>query len=152
MQILSLDMATKTGWCFYDSETKKIIESGVQDFSKKRGESNGVMYLRFRGWLKLITDLHKPELIAYEQAHMRGGAATEICIALQTRAQERAVEIGIESIPVRANTLKKFASGKGNAGKDIMIKLATKYLNRPVIDDNEADAIHIARWAAKEVA
>lgn len=50
--ILALDCATKTGWCLL--KDGKVYESGVQDFSKTRGESNGAMFLKFQEWLKRL--------------------------------------------------------------------------------------------------
>ena len=44
MRILALDLATKTGWALWDGAR---IESGVQDFTKGRGESNGMLLLKF---------------------------------------------------------------------------------------------------------
>jgi len=149
LKILGLDMASKTGWGVVIARGQ-LMESGVQDFTKKRGESNGLMFLRFRKWLRDFCDLLNPDLIAYEQAHFRGGAATEICVGLQTRAQEIAAERGIESAPVKTNTLKKWATGKGNAGKEEMITAAGKFMHRPPIDDNEADAVLVSLWAANE--
>lgn len=154
--ILALDMATKTGWAVVSSKrgSKRIVESGVMDFSKRRGESNGLLFLRFRRWLTdMVSGAIGPgeiTMIAYEQARFRGGAATEICVGLQTRAQELAAEFGIESAPVATNTLKKFATGSGTAGKDLMIARAKLILGRDPIDDNEADAVHIALWANAE--
>ena len=151
MRILGLDMATKTGYALYDTKLGGITESGVQDFAKKRGESNGIMFLRFRKWLNELVDLcGTVDLIVYEQAHFRGGAATEICVGLQTRAQEIAAQVGIESAPVKTNTLKKFATGNGRAGKDEMVEAAKPFLGRDPVDDNEADAVHVAMWGAKE--
>ena len=82
MRILALDLATKTGWALWDGAR---IESGVQDFSKKRGESNGMLFLNFNHWLSRIVNatagIPTPvDLLVYEQAHYRGGAATEICV------------------------------------------------------------------------
>jgi Holliday junction resolvasome RuvABC endonuclease subunit len=151
MKILGLDMATKTGWCLYDASTKKIIESGVQTFEKRRGESNGLNFLRFRRWLHSFVAGFKPNLIAYERAHYRGGAATELCVGFQTRAQEVAAEFEIESMPVATTTLKKFATGKGNADKAAMIAKAHEVIGIPPIDDNEADAVCVAVWAASEI-
>ncbi len=151
--ILGLDMATKTGWCLCKNNGQ-IVESGMQDFVKKRGESNGLLFLRFRKWLTELTKQmegsKEQNLIAYEQAHFRGGAATELCVGLQTRAQEMAAELKIESAPVATNTLKKFATGGGKAEKPQMIAKAKTILGRDPIDDNEADAVHVARWAAAE--
>lgn len=48
--ILALDCATKTGFALV--KDGKIIESGTMDFSKRRGESNGAMFLRFSAWIR----------------------------------------------------------------------------------------------------
>lgn len=114
MKILALDCATKTGWCLLD-ESGKIIESGVQSFEKRRGESNGLVFLRFRNWLGKLIEFRPggAQLLVYERAHMRGGAATELCVGLQTRVQELAAEKMIESLPVPSTTLKKWATGSG---------------------------------------
>lgn len=151
--ILALDMATKTGWAIM-TDDGRVIESGVQDFTKRRGESNGLMFLRFRKWLASMMNFGSGpvSLIAYERAHYRGGAATEICVGLQTRAQEIAAEHGIPSAPVSTTTLKKFATGKGNANKAAMMNAARRCLGRDPIDDNEADAVLIAAWARREYA
>jgi len=148
--ILGLDMATKTGLCFL--ENGKVFASGVQDFSKRRGESNGIMFMRFRKWLVELPAISPTAIIviAYERAHMRGGAATEIALGLQTHAQEVAAVQGVESVGVHTATLKKFACGAGRADKSQMIAEAWKILGRPPIDDNEADAVHVARWAESE--
>lgn len=150
MKVLGLDTATKTGWAIFDSASGRIIESGVQDFAKRRGESNGLMFLRFRKWLSQIIDTARPDLIAYERAHHRGGAATEIGVNLTGRVQEAAAINGIEYASVQANSLKLWATGKGNAGKPEMIAAARKLIGRAPIDDNEADAVMIAAWAACE--
>lgn len=149
MNILALDCATKTGWSIWQNGI--LIESGVQDFSKKRGETNGILFLRFRHWLKDIT-AHQPiQVITYERAHFRGGAATEICVGLQTRAQEMAAEIKADCYPVATLGLKKFATGRGNADKQDMIRVAWKILKRQPIDDNEADAVLIGQMASVEL-
>jgi len=148
MNILALDMATRTGWSWIVSG--KVKESGVQDFTKRRGESNGILFLRFRKWLCDTCAMVRPDLIAYEQAHMRGGAATEICVGLQTRAQEAAAERGIESVPVHSMTLKKWATGSAKADKAAMIVKAGSYLGRPPTDDNEADAVLLGLYTATQ--
>jgi len=148
MQILAIDASSKTGWCLLD-ETGKIIESGVQSFEKRRGESNGLVFLRFRNWLGKLIEFRPggAQLLVYERAHMRGGAATELCVGLQTRVQELAAEKMIESLPVPSTTLKKWATGSGHANKVAMILAAKQYLGRNPEDDNEADAVLLARYA-----
>ncbi|MBF0395750.1 MAG: hypothetical protein HQK78_03185 [Desulfobacterales bacterium] len=151
MIVLGIDAATKTGWAIYDSDKKAIIESGVEDFSKKRGESNGIMFLRFRKWMADILKMAPaPQIVSYEQSHHRGGAATEICVNLTGRIQEICSQSGIECATVQTRSLKKYATGKGNASKEEMMEAAKQILGREPIDDNEADAVLIAKWAAEE--
>lgn len=148
MIILSLDAATKTGFCIL--KDGKIYESGTMDFSKKRGESNGAMFFRFRNWLSSILDNMCFDLITYEQAHHRGGAPTEICINLTGRIQEACAERKIEYAAVHSGTLKKWAAGSGRAEKSVMIEKARTFLDRDPIDDNEADAVLMAFYTNAE--
>ena len=149
--VLGLDLATKSGWCLMDYNGK-VVASGVQDFSKRRGESNGLMFLRFRNWLygNFNQGFGPPSIVAYERAHMRGGAATEICVGFQTHAQSFAADMGAEMAPVPTTTLKKWATGHGKADKSAMMYRAASFIGRDPIDDNEADAILVAAWAAGE--
>lgn len=139
-QILALDMATKTGWASQGM-------SGVQEFTLNRGESPGMRFLRFRAWLNnmysLIPGLN---VIVYEQAHHRGGYATSLCVGLVTETLAFAADKNIETMPVHSATLKKWATGKGNANKDAMMKAAKKFGHDPK-DDNEADAILLYKYA-----
>lgn len=145
MIILGLDCALKTGWAI--TNNGKIIASGTQDFSKQRGESNGTVFLRYRNWLRKMLEDNQVFLVAYERAHHRGGAATEIAVNLTGRIQELCVDLGIEYAAVHTATLKKFACGSGKADKQAMIAAAEKIKGASCEDDNEADAILIARWA-----
>ncbi len=135
VNILALDLATKTGWA-----TNIIRTSGVQVFDAKRGESPGMRFLRCCGWLsEMLTLLGGVDVIVYEQAHHRGGAATACCVGLVSMVQAFAAEHGIELMTVHTGELKRWATGKGNAGKPAMMKAARARGWNPV-DDNEADA------------
>jgi len=166
MRILALDLATRTGWALWDGAR---LESGVQDFSKQRGESNGMLFWKFNKWLAdiALNDDHpivscrsdrRIDLIVFEQAHHRGGAATEICVGLVTRVQEMCARFGIDHSPIHGSTLKKWATGHGNADKKAMIEAAEVRLydlnrlsGRPTItDDNEADAILLLGYALEK--
>ncbi len=146
--ILALDTGTRTGWCLWDKG--KVIESGTEDFSKQRGESNGMMFLRFRYWLGYMLTAYNISLVIYEMAHHRGGAATEIGVNLTGRVQECCSEHNIEYTTVHSNTLKKWATGAGNADKGEMMVAATRILGRKPIDDHEADACLMAKWASEK--
>lgn len=144
--ILSLDCATKTGWALI--KDGRIYESGVQDFSKRRGESNGAMFYRFRNWLASMMD--GVSFVVYELAHHRGGAATEICVNLTGRVQEACAERNIEYTAVHTGTLKKWACGSGKADKGQMMARAAAILGREPVDDNESDAALMGAWAWEE--
>lgn len=149
MKILALDCATRTGWAVL---MDGAVESGVQVFDVRRGESRGMRFLRFRAWLNQMLDQVKPEVLIFEQAHHRGGAATEVGVGLATRVMELACEREIEYQTVHTGTLKKFATGKGNAGKPAMIAAAKERFPTQVVeDDNQADALLILAWAMNEL-
>lgn len=144
--ILALDCATRTGWCLM--ENGRVHSSGVQDFTRVRGESSGAMFLRLRQWLTALLDRQRDvTLVVHEQAHFRGGAATEITVNLTGRVQEIRSLAGIEYVPVHTAALKKHATGKGSADKAEMMLQARSILRRLPIDDNEADAVLLARYA-----
>ena len=148
MNILALDCGTKTGWA---SLVDGRIESGVQDFSLKRGESKGIRFLRFNTWLNGMLELIKPYVVVYEMAHMRGGHATEILVGMTTRIEEFCESKGIEYSSVHSATLKKFATGKGRSSKEDMIRVARTKFNRPDLSsDDEADALHALAWGREE--
>jgi len=149
MLILGLDIASKTGYSFYDTKKKKVLKSGIIDLTKKRGESSGMLFLKFRTWINEVASTLSIDLVAYEQSHHRGGASTEITVNLTGRIQEICAQYNIDYTTIHSGTLKKFATGKGNADKDEMKAKASKIIGREVVDDNEADAIHISMWAEK---
>lgn len=142
MRILTLDLATKTGWA-----TNYPEASGVDTFDVRRGESPGTRYLRFTGWLREKIDLIRPELVVYEKAHHRGGAATEVAVGFATHLQSVCAAAGIEHAAIHTSTIKKYATGKGNAGKAEMMAAYQKRWGRAPIDDNECDARWLLEYA-----
>jgi Holliday junction resolvasome RuvABC endonuclease subunit len=108
-------------------------------------------FLRFRAWLNEIKSLaEKVDVVAYEAAHHRGGAATQLCVGMVTDVLAWAADIGAETMPVHTGTLKKFATGKGNAGKPEMIQAAKDRGYDPE-DDNEADACLLLEYALADL-
>lgn len=110
-------------------------------------------FLRFRRWLlELHSTLGPIDEVYYEEvrrhqgtdaAHVYGGFLAH----LSAFCEEQHRPIPYAGIPV--GTIKKSATGKGNAGKDMMIAAATD-LGFDVKDDNEADAIHLLRYVMRE--
>lgn len=145
MNILSVDQGTITGWALL---TDGEIYSGTQDFTPKRGESPGMRYLRFGGWLHEMNSLAGNGgvgLIVHEMAHHRGGAAAQVAIGLVTKIQEFAAKHACEVTNVHSTRLKKWATGKGNASKQEMIDKCKAMGFNPQSDD-EADALLILHY------
>lgn len=89
-------------------------------------------------------------VIVYEQAHHRGGAATAVCVGLVTEVLAFSAEHDIETMPVHTASLKKFAAGSGRASKTDMIEAAKARGWNPQ-DDNEADAQLLLEYGLSEL-
>ena len=144
--MLALDLGTTTGWALrgYDG----LITTGTASFKPGRYDGGGMRYLRFTNWLTEIDRLSGPvgELyfeevrrhVATDAAHVFGG----LLAVLTSWAELRGVPY--QGVPV--GTIKRHATGHGNANKQAMIDAARKRGFSPT-DDNEADAIAILLWA-----
>jgi hypothetical protein len=143
---LALDLGTTTGWALRSHD--RLITSGTASFRPGRFDGGGMRYLRFTNWLTEIDRLSGPiAAIWFEEvrrhagtdaAHVYGG----LMATLWTWAELRGVPYS--GVPV--GTIKKHATGRGNAPKQAMIDAARARGFSPA-DDNEADAISILLWA-----
>ena len=147
MNILALDLGSNCGFAV---KRGGFIESGVVNFTPKARESKGMRFVRFSVWLEEILDAQKPSLVVYEMAHNRGGSATEVLNGMVAFVQAECEKREIDYTSVHSGTLKKFAIGKGNASKELMVSEARKRLKKDLEDDNEADALWIMEWSKKE--
>lgn len=149
MKILGIDPGSDCGFAVIGPAG--ICLSGVWDLRPKRGESPGARYLRLLKYLREARAAYPDiELVAYEQAHQRGGAATEYAIGCVTLIQAWCAENGIEHASLHSAAVKRYAVGKGSAKKEEMLEAARMQYNRPIHDDNEADALFIAALAWQE--
>ena len=141
--ILALDMATKTGWAVAST-------SGTENFKKRAGDSRGMLFIRFEAWLNDIIGTVKPDLICYERPHARGRAANEVLNGMLAYLTASCERFGVEYADCPSTTLKKFATGKGNASKQMMMDAYKARWGEHPIDDNEADARWLYEWAKEQ--
>jgi Holliday junction resolvasome RuvABC endonuclease subunit len=144
------------------------VASGVVRFDLKRGESHGMRFLRFRAWIREVlahgdfAPHGRPVgVVAYEQAHHRGGAATSLCVGLVTEVLAEAAAVGAETTSVHTGTLKKHATGRGGADKDAMHRAALVRWpghqwgtgDAPTAEEvhDAADALCVLAWALDEI-
>jgi Holliday junction resolvasome RuvABC endonuclease subunit len=149
--ILALDLGTTTGWAL--RPTGGPIAHGWMSLKGGRYEGGGMRYLRFSRWLHEIYGTAGDINAVYfeevrrhastDAAHVYGGLMATLTAWCESR------NIPYQGVPV--GTIKKHATGKGNAGKDDMLA-AMQALGHPVTDDNEADAIALLHWALEQEA
>ena len=147
--LLALDLGTTTGWALRAPEGQ--IDHGFVSFKSQRFEGGGMRYLRFRRWLtELKATVAAPQglgavyfeevrrHVGVDAAHVYGG----LMATLTSWCEHH--NIPYQGVPV--GTIKKHATGRGNASKDEVIA-AMRALGHVVTDDNEADALAMLHWA-----
>ena len=144
--ILALDLGTTTGWALRGSDGS--VTSGSESFRPQRFEGGGMRFLRFKRWLtelKTVADgidaLHFEEVrrhVSTDAAHAYGGFLATLTAWCEHH------QIPYQGVPV--GTIKKHATGKGNASKDEVIA-AMSARGHTLGDDNEADALALLHWA-----
>lgn len=149
MNVLALDLGTTTGWALGGNE--RTVTSGTVSFKPGRFEGGGMRFLRFRGWLDEFLRCAGPIGAVYfeevrrhagvDAAHAYGGFLATLT------AWCEAASIPYAGVPV--STIKRHATGKGNADKAAMIAAARTRGFAPQ-DDNEADALAIMAWALEQ--
>lgn len=155
---LCLDLGTKTGYAF---RTGGSLAVGTSNFEPRRGEGAGYRFLRFRAWLNETYKLQPFGVVYYEQVvgiSPRGGQSGQqqvyggLLATLMTWCEDHGVPYSGVPVP----TIKKAATGKGNAKKEDMMRVAhehlatEKRLDALAVDDNAADAYMLLRLVESE--
>lgn len=147
MTVLALDLGTATGWAMLDPLDPLVFTSGTAFFKPSRFEGGGMRYLRFSNWLSDKAAEKPIGCIYYEAvrrhtatdaAHVYGGLMGTLTAWAELRG------VPYQGIPV--GTIKKHATGKGNASKQAVID-AMRTKGHDPFDDNEADALALLHWA-----
>lgn len=146
LTVLALDLGTTTGWALRARDPQ--IAHGFISLKPQRFEGGGMRFLRFKRWLSELKDMAADIHAVYfeevrrhagvDAAHVYGG----LMATLTSWCEHH--KVPYQGVPV--GTIKKHATGKGNAGKQEVIA-AMRALGHPVTDDNEADALAILHWA-----
>lgn len=148
MIVLALDLGTTTGWAISQDGT---INSGTQGFKPGRYEGGGMRFLRFRKWLTevknsagVIDAVYFEEVrrhMGVDAAHAYGGFLATLSAWCEHH------HIAYSGVPV--GTIKRHATGKGQASKEAVIAAMQAKGHQPQ-DDNEADAIALLYWAIEQ--
>lgn len=145
MKVLAIDPASILGWAISNTEY------GRWDLKTRKDESMGMKLIRLKSKLNEIHGLENIELIIYERPGGRHTAPIIHQSKLIGKIEEWCEENGVEYRAYSASEIKKFATGKGNAGKPTMIKAAKERLGYTGNDDNEADALWLLNLCKDEL-
>lgn len=148
MTILALDLGTTTGWALCDTG---VVMCGTVSFRPQRFEGGGMRFLRFRRWLdEMGAGQHKISAVFFEEVRRHAGTdAAHIYGGLMGHLTAWCEEHSVPYLGVPVGTIKRHATGKGNADKAAMIEAAKRRGHNPK-DDNEADAIALLYWAKEQ--
>ena len=134
--LLAPDLGTTTGWALRGADG--LITSGTASFRNGRFDGGGMRYLRFTNWLGALDRLSGPvAAIWFEEVRRHAGTdAAHVFGGLMASLTSWAELRGIPYQGVPVGTIKKHATGKGNAPKQAMIDAARARGFSPA-DDNE---------------
>ena len=143
--VLCLDLGTKSGWALRSADGS--ITSGTAEFKHDRYSGGGMRFLKFKQWLnQMLEAAGQIDAIYFEEvrrhlgvdaAHAYGGFLAHLSAWSEQHG------IAYEGVPV--GTIKRHATGKGNANKAKVIQ-AVRLLGYYPSDDNEADALALLHW------
>ena len=144
---IGIDPGTNCGWAVLDA-TGARIASGVWDLKPRRHEGGGMRYLRCRSYFEELLAGRGMVIVGYEEvrrhagttaAHVYGGIIAQIGSICEAR--------GVPYAAHPVGTVKRLATGRGNASKAMMVAAARE--RWPLFDggNDEADALWIAEAA-----
>lgn len=150
--IIGLDLGTHCGWAIFQYGER--MASGTWNLSIRRHEGQGMRLLRFRQSLDELVERTGARILGYEipiTGAMKGSASIvfgALLGALHTRCDT--VEPTLTYKGVGVSTVKKLATGKGNANKEAMVQAAKK--RWPGVETHdEADACFVALALHEEI-
>ncbi len=151
MRVIGIDPATHCGWAVLDEDGNRI-DSGTWALASGRLEGGGMRYLRAQRRILALIDEHAPCVLAFEEvkrhagtkaAHVYGGLIAVLMAACESR--------GVPFQGLGVGTVKKAATGKGNASKGDMLDAAEKRWGVRCERDDEADALWMAETLRREI-
>jgi len=144
MKILAIDPGTHCGYAL------SPFESGVWDLSPRRYEGGGMRFVKLRNYL--IKACEGVDMVVFEEVRgHKGTDAAHVYGGIVAIITEHCELKGIPYSGVPVGTIKKYATGKGNVNKEAMIKAAKeRWPDIDLVDDNQADALHLWAWAQDE--
>lgn len=149
MTLLALDLGTNTGFAV---RTNGAIVSGTVSFKPGKFDGGGMRLLKFSRWLDEVHASSAFTEVVFEAvrrhlgtdaAHLYGSLMGVLTMWCESKG------VPYEGVPVQ--TIKKFATGKGNADKNLVIACVREKWGFEPKDDNEADALALLHYKLYDV-
>lgn len=152
---LALDIGTTTGWAIRKPEavlsgswllaTPKELRQ-QRKFGRER--TGDLRFFRLRERIEQSIREHAIENVVFEDVlFLSSQAQSQLWASLRAAVWTASASVRVGC--VHTGTLKKFATGAGNARKEAMVSTVANLpppWGRVVQDDNEADAVLILQW------
>jgi Holliday junction resolvasome RuvABC endonuclease subunit len=146
--VLGMDIATHTG--YYSTH-----ESGCWDFSESMRRNNNKQHKAFRD--TLIDFIQKYDIKQIVAEDVNCGRMNKEFVSSRKLSEFRGILMEIcdtmdlpEPVFINLRTVKKWATGDGNADKEKMVRFCRSRWKTNPADDNEADATHIFMYYIKK--
>lgn len=159
MRILALDLGTNTGFAhnltgelqagtWTLATDKEVTAWGKSRATRKRDP-------RMQRLHKILHEIGRPDIVVFEDVEFSSYTKqTQLWSSFRATVWlSFSSDCVIDCVPVK--TLKKWATGDGNADKDKMAAVLYKQqpeLKKAGLDDNAVDAIWLYSWAVKTFA
>lgn len=171
MRILALDLGSKTGWAYWDSARGYEVSGTWVLATDKEADLKTRDYdVRPARLKSFIESLPTPDFIFFEDVPFSTFTyQTQLWAGLRTIVFLQRLYRPVKTVAVPVGTLKKFATGKGNAQKEDMARSLLEkhggifYLDetprgkqavftaRRQVDDNEIDAWWLLQYAKAQL-
>lgn len=146
VRVLGLDLGTRCGWAL--AEGGQVV-SGVWDLRPRRFEGGGMRLVRLRRHLAELA----PGRVFFEEVRRHLGTdAAHVYGGMLGIVSAWCEESSVAYAGVPVGTVKRRATGKGNAGKGQMVEAARRAFGRPeLVSEDEADALWVMQCGLDEL-
>lgn len=142
---IGIDPGTRCGWAVLDEDGRRV-GSGTWDLASRRHEGGGMRYVRAESYLGELLETYPAARVGYEEVRRHVGTdAAHVYGGIVATIQRVCEGLGVPYRGVPVASVKKGATGKGNAGKADMVAAAAKrWPKGEPYGEDEADALWIA--------
>lgn len=143
-RFIGIDPGSNCGWAVLD-ESGAWVASGTWGLTGGRFDGAGMRFVRLDSHVRELLSSGGETVLGFEEVRRHMGTdAAHIYGGIVATVMRVCEELHVPYAGTPVGTVKRQATGRGNAGKDEMVETAEARWGVKVTDDNEADALWIA--------